>query len=152
MELAIRPPRRIAVGIKLETPLVVTFSASKLRKRAFVPGEVKDLSGVWAFVSLMTEDRSRSLAPPQTDLLRGHMADSIHPITHDDGREEQPFAYATFPSLEITRPGRYCFRVNIIDMNQYVLKPIEAAQTNGYQTIHPRSEEQQRQSATSVAL
>lgn len=121
MELAITPPRRIAAGVKLETPIVVTFSPSKLKKRALVPGESKDLSGVWAFVSLMTEDRSLSLAPPQTDLLRGHMADSIHPIAHDDGREEQPFAYATFPGLEITRPGRYCFRVNIIDMNQYVL-------------------------------
>ena len=117
MELAVAPPRRIAAGVKLEKPLVVTFSVSKAKHRAFVPGT--DLSGIWVFVSLMTEDRRQSLAPPQSGLLKGQTTDSIHPIPREEVGEEQPFAYATFPGLEITRPGRYCFKVNIIDMNQY---------------------------------
>lgn len=120
MELAIRPPRRIAAGLELETPLVVTFSQSKAKGRVLGMGDVQDVSGVWAFVSLMTEDRSESLAPPQKGLLRGQTADSIHPFERDQGGDAQPFAYATFPDLAITRPGRYCFRVNIIDMNPYV--------------------------------
>ncbi len=130
MELAVTPPQRITAGLRLEAPLVVTFSASKVKKRALVPRELTDLSGIWAFVSLMTEDRSRSLAPPQTDLLRGRTADSIHHIPQAEGRDERPFAYATFPNLEIARPGRYCFKVNIIDMNQYVWKSSKAARAN----------------------
>jgi hypothetical protein len=118
MELAITPPRLIAAGVKLELPLVVTFRPSSVRRQVRGGREVSDFSGVWAFVSLMTEDRRESLAPPQKDLLRGHVSDSIHPLEQEEATEGQPFAYAKFPELAITRPGRYCFRVNIIDMNQ----------------------------------
>lgn len=120
MELAITPPRRIAAGVMLEAPLVVTFSTSKEKKRALEAGEMTDLSGIWAFVSLMKDDRSESLAPPRKDLLRGRTTDSIHPIGQKESGDEQPFAYARFPGLTITEPGRYCFKVNIIDMNKYV--------------------------------
>ena len=117
MELAVTPPRRVAAGLRLEAPLVVTFNAPKYKKREVLPRGMNDLSGIWAFISLTTEDRSQILAPPQQDLLKGKMADSIHPITQNGGRG-QPFAYATFPGLSVSEPGRYCFKVNIIDMNQ----------------------------------
>jgi hypothetical protein len=118
MELATAPPRRMAAGVTLEAPLVVTFSTSTPRRRESTVNDPTNLSGVWAYVSLMNEDRSESLAPPQNDLLRGRTLDSIHPITQRGGGQTQPFAYATFPDLSITRPGRYCFKVNVIDMNR----------------------------------
>lgn len=118
MELAIKPPRRIAAGVKLENPLVVTFSTSRSKGRGNGIAEMQDVSGVWAYVSLVTEDQRESLAPPQKGLLRGQTADSIHPFHRDEVGDGQPFAYATFPDLAITKPGRYCFRINIIDMNK----------------------------------
>jgi hypothetical protein len=117
MELALAPPNQIPAGSQLGAPLVVTFQASKLKRRpAAAEGDGgQDLSGVWAYVSLMNEDRSRILAPPRTDLLRGEPAASIHPLKSDG-----PFAYAVFSGLTLTTPGRYCFRINIIDMNRCV--------------------------------
>ena len=122
MELVIAPPNRIAAGSKLGSPLVVTFKASKLRRRPVTAegGEGQDLSGVWAYISLMSEDKSRTLAPPRTDLLRGHPAASIHPLDSAAQRGGSSFAYAAFPDLTITAPGRYCFCINVFDMNRYV--------------------------------
>ncbi|ETN36402.1 uncharacterized protein HMPREF1541_08679 [Cyphellophora europaea CBS 101466] len=119
MELVIAPPNRIAAGSKLGSPLVVTFKASKLRRRPVTAegGEGQDLSGVWAYISLMSEDKSRTLAPPRTDLLRGHPAASIHPLDSAAQRGGSSFAYAAFPDLTITAPGRYCFCINVFDMN-----------------------------------
>lgn len=114
MELAVRPPPRVAAGLTLDAPLVVTFSTASYGQRN-VAG-LQDLSGVWAYLSLVTADRKQSLAPPQKDLLLGHIADSIHPLETVNNR--QPFAYATFSGVAIMRPGRYCFKVNIIDMSQ----------------------------------
>lgn len=99
---------------------MVTFKASKLKRRPATAegGDGRDLSGVWAYISLMSEDKSHSLAPPRTDLLRGDAAASIYPLAAESDRDS--FAYATFPDLEITTPGRYCFRINVIDMNRCV--------------------------------
>lgn len=125
MELALAPPNRIPAGTKLGAPLVVTFKASKLKRRPATAGggDGRDLSGVWAYISLMNEDKSRSLAPPRTDLLRGDPAASIYPLATESGRDS--FAYATFPDLSITTPGRYCFRINIIDMNRCVQRYVQ---------------------------
>ncbi len=121
MELAIAPPSRVAAGVTLETPLVVTFTTStptdKGKHEHSQPLALPDLSGVWAFVSLTTPDMQESLAPPQTDLLRGRTADSIHPVYQQQDRESPTIAYATFPQLAITKPGQYRIKVNIIDMN-----------------------------------
>lgn len=122
MELALAPPSRILAGIKLGAPLVVTFQASKLKRRPASESD-KDLSGVWAYVCLVNEDQSRILAPPRTDLLHGEPAASIYPLPESTG----PFAYAVFPGLAITTPGRYCFRINIIDMNRCVPRALVLA-------------------------
>jgi hypothetical protein len=121
MELAIAPPSRIAAGISLQIPLVVTFTTGtqtdKGEPENSEPLVLPDLSGVWAFVSLTTPDMQQSLAPPQTDLLRGRTADSIHPVYAEQEGESATIAYATFPELAITKPGQYRIKVNIIDMN-----------------------------------
>jgi hypothetical protein len=116
MELAVAPPNRIPAGTQLGAPLVVTFKASKLKRRP-ATAESEDLSGVWAYISLVSEDQSRILSLPRTNLLRGEPAASIYPLSHE---ASEPFAYALWPSLAITTPGRYCFRINVIDMNRFV--------------------------------
>ena len=121
MELAIAPPSRIAAGVALHMPLVVTFTTAtstnigKQENGATIT--LPNLSGVWAFVSLTTPDMQQSLAPPRTDLLRGNIADSLHPVHREQAGERPTIAYARFPGLAITQPGRYRIKVNIIDMN-----------------------------------
>ncbi|KIX91916.1 uncharacterized protein Z520_12379 [Fonsecaea multimorphosa CBS 102226] len=121
MELAVAPPSRVAAGVTLRTPLVVTFSGRPPRaddKRE--DGEaftLPDLSGIWVFLSLTTPDMQESLAPPREDLLCGSRADSVHAICEEQEVERPTVAYATFPGLKITQPGSYRIKVNIIDMN-----------------------------------
>jgi hypothetical protein len=125
MELAIAPPPKIAAGVMLEIPIVVTFSAAtspedgkQENQDGNEPIVLGDLSGVWAFVSLTTPDMEQSLAPPRTDLLRGRTADSIHPINEEQDGERPTLAYATFSDIAISEPGQYRLKVNIIDMNR----------------------------------
>jgi hypothetical protein len=121
MELAISPPSRVAVGITLDTPLVVTFNASEMRgRRASEEEQGFEMEGIWAFLSLVTEDRSRSLAPPRDDLVRGKRVDSVHRLHRDEEQDakNETVAYASFPDIAITKPGRYCFRVSVIDINR----------------------------------
>jgi hypothetical protein len=115
MELAIAPPSRMPARRQLAVPVVVTFKSSKLKQRANANGG-RDLSGVWAYLSLMNEDCSTSLAPPRKDLLGGNPAASIHALAPGVDEAGGSFAYAMFPGLSVTVPGRYCFRISIIDM------------------------------------
>jgi hypothetical protein len=115
MELAIAPPSRLPARRQLAVPVVVTFKLSKLKQQANAQ-QGEDLSGVWAYLSLMTEDGSTSLAPPRKDLLGGSPAASIHALAPEVEGSGGSFAYAMFPGLSVTVPGRYCFRISIIDM------------------------------------
>lgn len=127
MELAIAPPARVAAGVMLDRPLVVTFSTSTpavaeelIEEGTLEKGQpmaLPGLSGIWAFLSLTSPDMQESIAPPRTDLLQGRTADSIHPVYQEQEGEHATIAYATFPELVITQPGQYRIKVNIIDMN-----------------------------------
>jgi len=126
MEFAIAPPSRIAAGVTLQTPLVVTFttatstSTDNEKQENGATIAIPNLNGVWTFVSLTTPDMQQSLAPPRTDLLRGKLADSLHPL-HPIHQEQEGdrliIAYARFSELAITQPGQYRIKVNVIDMN-----------------------------------
>ena len=119
MELALSPPEFVAAGIPLEPPVVVTFTTSETEKRRSSEARrLDDVTGVWAFVSLMSADQSQSLAPPRTDLLLGRTTDSIHPVYQRQDGEAQTIGYATFTDLAVSEPGRYCFRINLVDMNK----------------------------------
>lgn len=136
MELAVTPPAKAVAGVALRDPIVVTFSTpgrNHVRGRgrnrrtgdtSLVPS-LSDMSGVWVHVSLMSPDQHEMLAPPRTDLLRGRTADSVHPVFEDQPSERHIVGYATFPDLVISERGRYCFRINVIDMNMYV-SPVAA--------------------------
>lgn len=115
MNLAVAPPPKVKVGVALDAPLVVTLSAARDRQPD-VPGADQniDMSGIWAFLSLVTEDM-RSLAPPRVDLLSGNLADAIHPLLAPTKDEQRPFAYVTFPDLAVNEAGRYRFKVTLID-------------------------------------
>lgn len=116
MEMVLAPPRRIAVGETFGAPLVVTVSARRRRgRRASETQQISDLNGIWAFLSLITADGKESLAPPRHDLLKGNITDTIHPLSTVPQTDEDPFAYVTFPGLRINEPGRYRFKVNLID-------------------------------------
>jgi hypothetical protein len=102
--------------------LVVTFTVTDKDKQdnpvdGDDPELLPDLSGSWAFVSLVTADMQQSLAPPRTDLLKGRTADSIHYLHHEQENGRLMLAYASFPELMITEPGTFRFKVNVIDMN-----------------------------------
>ncbi|ETI24736.1 hypothetical protein G647_04106 [Cladophialophora carrionii CBS 160.54] len=125
MELAVAPPPRVAVGVRLCTPLVVTFKGSSTAKdqRQEDPKErtLPDLSGIWVYLSLTTADMEKSLAPPRENLFCGKRADSVHPVYHEQEVDRPTIAYAIFPDLVIKEPGSYRVRVSIIDMNGYAL-------------------------------
>ncbi|KIW39091.1 uncharacterized protein PV06_08902 [Exophiala oligosperma] len=143
MELAIGPPSRIAAGVPIESPIVVTFAAAKPENYKTkdesdddfedVEGMmIADFDGVWVLVSLTTPQMDQSLAPPRTDLLRGRTADSIHAISQEQEGDIPTLAYATFTDIVITEPGRYRIKVYIIDMNRTFMQ-----QADGEPTILP---------------
>ena len=119
MEMVIRPLSAIKPGVTMHPPVVVALKAQTSRgERDGIYRELGDVSGIWAFVSLVTEDGNQSLAPPRTDLLLGRIVDSIHPAFDNTNSEGPTVGYAIFPDLAIAEPGRYCLRISLIDMDR----------------------------------
>ncbi|KPI36424.1 uncharacterized protein AB675_2894 [Cyphellophora attinorum] len=133
MELASDPPAHIAAGSQLRWPLVVLLRSTKSKAAApnALSRQNQSFGGVWAFVSLMSADGSTSLAPPHPELLLGQPVASIRSLPDVQGQESSAFAYASFPGLAIALPGRYLFKINVVDMHSAhmgstarVLKPL----------------------------
>jgi hypothetical protein len=110
MDLIIRPLSAARPNVEIYPPIVVAITTRPERG---------DVSGVWAFASLTTEDQTESLAPPRNDLLLGRTADSIHPLTDDIDAEGGSIGYAVFSDLKIAEPGTYCLKISLIDMDRY---------------------------------
>lgn len=108
----------MVAGTALKEPIVVTFEVGKAEKGEFDVQTGPEITTSWVFLSLMSEDGSQCLAPPDQDLLQGRVADSVHRVLEEHNGDQSIVAYATFSDLVIYKPGRYCFRVSIIDMNQ----------------------------------
>ena len=124
MELAFSPPYRTASGVRLRTPLVVTFSglsatAVEDRQQNGQAITLPDLSGIWVFLSLTTSDMEETSVTRQGDLFCGRRADSVHQIYREQHDDRPVIAYATFPDLIIRRSGHYRVKVTIVDMNAY---------------------------------
>ena len=84
------------------------------------------------FLSLLSSDRRRSLAPPEPDKpdpgvsMLGKRTDSVHlaaPMDTDQERQDDILAYASFPGIAITEAGRYCLKITVIDLNRQVASP-----------------------------
>jgi len=97
----------------MEPPVVIALKAPATRSgRGAAERDIGDVSGIWAHVSLVTEDQCETLAPPRNDLLLGRTVDSIH-----SNPDDPTVGYATFTNLAIAEPGTYCLRISLIDMD-----------------------------------
>ncbi|MCJ1283504.1 hypothetical protein MMC26_002834 [Xylographa opegraphella] len=113
MRIIIEPPLRARPGEVLTPPLVMSLeNDSGTNSPAREP---VDPALLWAVVSVVSEDDRTPLAPPRTDLLRGTIADSVHPLTPPDHAGQ--IGLVAFPNLIIREPGRYRLRVSLIKMN-----------------------------------
>jgi hypothetical protein len=124
MELAVAPPPRVASGVNLGTPLVVTFSGSSVapEDEQQVDGQaftLPNLSAIWVFLSLTTANMEETSATRRGDLFCGKRADSMHQLYCEQYEDRPILAYASFPNLVITQPGSYRVKVNVIDMDEY---------------------------------
>ena len=119
MKLVIQPPKRVIAGAKLQDPLVITFGVGGVEKPVPDLSFISDITEAFVWISLLSGD-GQLLTPPQPTLLKGTYFDSIHRIEKPVGGDTQVVAYASFSDLAISEPGRYCFGVNIIDMEGYV--------------------------------
>ena len=124
MELAVAPPPRVAAGVSLETPLVVTFSglSRNPRNEWQSSGQVftlAHLSAIWVYLSLTTVDMEETLITRREDLFCGKRADSVHRLYCEQDEDRSMVGYAAFADLVISQPGRYRIKVNIIDMDAY---------------------------------
>ena len=124
MDMLVSPLSRIRPGSTMPLPVVIALRAPPPNRgnRGDSPYEIGDVNGIWAFVSLVTEDRNRTLAPPREDLLLGRTVDSLHPALDEHDPEDRTVGYALFPDLAIAEPGTYRLKVTLIDMDRLVQK------------------------------
>ena len=122
MDIVVSPLSTIRPGATMPLPVVVALRTPPPTRgdRGDFHYEIGDVSGIWAFVSLVTEDKGRTLAPPREDLLLGRTVDSVHPALDEQDPEDRTVGYALFPDLAIAEPGTYCLRVTLIDMDRSV--------------------------------
>lgn len=114
MEFVIQPPSTVRPGIHLYPPVVIEVR-SQGATVGTMSSSIGDMSGIWAFAALTTEDGSEVLSPPRTNLFSGRTADSIHLAM--SGSQGPEVGYAVFPNLAIAQPGHYQIRVSLIDMD-----------------------------------
>ena len=117
IELVIRPAASIRPGSPMSLPIVAVIKEASMKPDDLGPRRSGDMSGVWAFLSLLTADSSEVLVPPQTDLMRGRTAASVHAPTPQQEQDRSIIGYAHFPDLTITAGGQYRLRVSLIDMD-----------------------------------
>jgi hypothetical protein len=119
MDLVIRPVQAIKPGVVMHPPIVLALKAPASRsEKNSARRDMGDVSGIWAFVSLVSEDQSRSLAPPRNDLLVGSVARCIRPVLDETNPEDLTVGYAVFSDLAIAEPGTYCWKISLIDMDR----------------------------------
>jgi hypothetical protein len=109
MRVASSIPSQVVAGCAMDTPLVVLLHR-----------DVQSLTAVddiWVFVSLIDASPNMS-AGESDDVLKGQRADNAHPILgqFNGVTSGDPFAYASFSNLMISRSGRYRLCVTAIDM------------------------------------
>lgn len=104
MEIIVQPPALVQPASILFPPLVIALQSRDVKRQSGAR-EMGDISGVWAFASLITEDASGTLVPPRTELFNGRTADSIHIARSQCGKTHSDWGYAIFSDLRITQPG-----------------------------------------------
>ena len=119
MDLVIRPVTTIRPGVVMHPPIVLALKATTSESQGDIAyRDIGDVSGMWAFVSLISEDKSQSLSPPRSDLLMGSVANRIRPILDGSDPEDSIVGYAVFSDLAIAEPGTYRLKISLIDMDR----------------------------------
>lgn len=119
MDLVVRPVPTIRPGVVMHPPIVVALKVSASRnERDMSYRDIGDVSGIWAFASLLSEDQSQSLAPPRNDLLIGSVAGCIRPVIDQPANDNLTVGYAIFSDLAIAEPGTYCLKISLIDTDR----------------------------------
>lgn len=119
MEVILAPPAHVVTGSQFRSPFVVIFKTPGVNPNEnAAENQRSSFCGWWAYLSLMNEDSSTSLAPPQTGLLLGQPVAAIRPLQTPIEDQNRAFAYASWSGVTITAPGRYCLKVNAIDMQR----------------------------------
>lgn len=124
MQIMSQPGGALRPNVTLYPPLTV-----RLRSRDAGDSEAdiaRDMSHLWAFVSLTDEEGVGTLVPPRQGLLTGRLTDSPHPLAHgdqvgvDSARpeviEDATDSFTMFPDLVIREVGRYRLRVTLYSM------------------------------------
>ncbi|KAI9792166.1 MAG: hypothetical protein M1816_002706 [Peltula sp. TS41687] len=124
MRIMSQPQGALRPDVTLYPPLTV-----RLRSRDAGYSEatiVRDMSHLWAFLSLTDEEGIETLVPPRQGLLIGHLTNSAHALSPEDhvglnsvgtaGMEEVTESFILFPDLVIREVGRYRLRVTLFGM------------------------------------
>lgn len=105
MSFANAVPFQISVGCIMTTPIVILLNQGVCSSVA--------MNDVWVFVSLIDADSELSVGD---ELLQGRRADNAHSVSGSTTQMKSSLAYASFPDLVISRPGRFKLRITAIDM------------------------------------
>lgn len=104
MSFANAVPFRIGVGRITTTPIVILLCQGAHSSIA--------TDDIWVFVSLIDAESGLSTGD---DVLLGQRADNAHPILGHLSQTRTSLAYASFPDLIISKPGRFRLCITAID-------------------------------------
>lgn|SRR4051812_46916298 len=110
MEVIIQAPLQIVVGAKFEGQIIAVCSPTPSSR----PIEDGELCSFWALISLSLPDHSGP-AIAHDEALQGQITSSFR-STSSRKSDNSTAMVASFPRLRITHVGRYCLRVDVVDM------------------------------------
>lgn len=112
MHIDVQPPSEARSGNVLDPPTRIS-----LRPHGVERGEevrIADISGYWAFISVVSEDGTTTLAPPSTSLLSGTLVAPVHEACPNG--DEQEAGHLSFENLTINQPGNFRLRISLLRM------------------------------------
>ena len=108
MNVIVQPPPQVRPGTTLSPPIIVRLEKTGVEDK-------RDTSQLFAFVSVISEDGSTSLAPPRNDLIAGGISDSVHTLESDtESSDDEEVGFLSFPDLTIEEPGDYRLKVSLM--------------------------------------
>ncbi|MCJ1253032.1 hypothetical protein MMC24_000839 [Lignoscripta atroalba] len=111
--ILLQPSSEIRPGALISPPIVLRLDRRVGQSSEDHPPH--DPALLWAFVSIVSEDGTRALAPPRDDLLRGTVVGSVQPLNPTD--EAQGVGFIVFPGISIQQSGQYRIRISLMRMD-----------------------------------
>ncbi|KAI4251206.1 MAG: hypothetical protein LQ352_004995 [Teloschistes flavicans] len=113
MHILVQPPHEARSGHVL-TP-ATTVSLRSHQSDGEGENAADKVAGCWAFVSVVTEDGSTSLAPPSTTLLSGTLVDSVRE-TSSHNEDDEEVGRILLENITINQPGEYRLHISLLRM------------------------------------